>query len=54
MGGIIKCVLSTELQTRKERLCSKLLGAVVDTKLFQKKEKRRGGGGLERGAVINE
>lgn len=31
------CV-NTELQTRKERLCSKLLGSVVDMKLFQKKK----------------
>lgn len=37
------CV-NTELQTRKERLCSKLLGSVVDMKLFQ--EKKSGGRGV--------
>lgn len=36
MGCIIKCVLSTELQTRKERLFNKLLGAVVDTEKRKK------------------
>lgn len=45
------CV-NTELQTRKERLCSKLLGSVVDMKLFQKKS--GAGSGLERAEFSEE